>query len=214
MWKSGAGMTRRLLSNENVFTAGKAAEIAYAGVEKAIGDFFHALGFNYENDPQLKDTPKRVRKMFVEELFSGCYIPEPKFTIFPNTRKYNQMIVLKNVRIVSTCSHHLKGFRGCCSIGYIPSSKGNICGISKLARIVRWFSRRPQIQEELTKQIAAYIWKKLKPLGVMIVIEASHACMTDRGVEEVNSSMVTSEVLGVFKTRQATREEFLRLIGK
>ena len=178
-------------------------------VEEQFGLFLSALGFDWESDVQMMDTPKRVAKMYVKELFAGCYEDEPKFTVFPNTTKMDEMVVLKRVRILSTCSHHFMPFSGHISIGYIPGEK--VCGISKLARVANWFARRPQIQEELTSQIVDFLEKKLQPAGVMVVIEAQHGCMTNRGVNEFNSSMVTSRVTGAFK-KPETRQEFLSLI--
>lgn len=178
-------------------------------VASAFANFLTTLGFDWENDVQMVDTPHRVAKMYVKELFAGCYEDEPKFTMFPNTTQMDEMVILKRVRIISTCSHHFMPFSGYISIGYIPGEK--VCGISKLARVANWFAKRPQIQEELTSQIVSFLEEKLKPVGVMVVIEAQHGCMTNRGVNEFNSSMVTSRVTGAFK-KDETRQEFLSLI--
>ena len=177
-------------------------------LEENIEQLLRLLGLDI-NNPQLKDTPKRICKMYTKELFSGLYTEEPKITVFPNTKEYDEMIYLGNIQVKSMCSHHFMPFIGTAHIAYIP--KEMICGISKLSRIVRWFMRRPQIQEELTKQIADYIMKKLDPIGVAVYIEATHMCMTMRGVEEYNSIMKTSDLRGVFRKIEA-REEFFNMV--
>ncbi len=178
--------------------------------EEHIQGLLWSLGFDL-NDPQIKDTPKRVAKMY-REVFAGCYEQEPAMTVFPNTKGIDEMIILKDIRVKSMCAHHLLPFTGIAHIGYLPGK--SICGISKLARVVHWFAKRPQIQEELTAQVAEYLVAKLKPKGVMVVIEAQHNCMICRGVQEFNSMMITSKVTGAFKDNIAAREEFLKLIGK
>jgi len=204
---------RRFFANENQKCS---QEYGYADrcikVERAFEIALDGMQFDWQNDSNMRETPRRMARMYMNELFKGCYEPEPKFTVFPNTKKYDEMVLLKDVRLVSTCSHHLQPFTGVCHIGYLPSPKGYICGISKLARIVKWFASRPQIQEELTTQIAEYLQDKLKPLGVVVIIEATHGCMTNRGVMEYNSKMVTSKMLGVFKTKPEARAEVMSLI--
>ena len=179
-----------------------------------FGDFLEALGFNYKNDPQMKETPKRVAKMYLKELFSGCYEPEPKFTIFPNTKNYDEMIFEGNIEVNSICCHHFAPFIGTCCIAYIPEKDGNITGLSKLNRVVEWFARRPQIQEELTAQIHDYLKEKLKPKGLAVHIEAVHSCVKMRGVKHHNTSMVTSAMSGVFlENKNLARTEFLSYIN-
>jgi len=159
---------------------------------------------NYLAKEELENTPKRIKK-FVKEWKKN---EKFKFTTFPNPG-YDQMVILKNIDFSSLCSHHLLPFHGKAHIGYIPDKK--ICGISKLARTVDKFASRPQTQEELTQNIADFLEKKLKPLGVMIVMEAQHDCMRIRGVKKQNSVMVTSAIRGLFE-KQEVREEFLKLI--
>ena len=184
-------------------------------IEKAavkIKEFLEILKFDVDTDQQLQGTPRRVAKMYVNELFRGCYEAEPSMTVFDNTKEYDEMVFLGPISIKSTCSHHIIPFLGSLYVAYIPNKK--VVGISKLARIAKWFMRRPQIQEELTKQIADYIEAKLSPKGVAVYIEAQHLCMVARGVEETNSFMKTSELKGAFKENATTRDEFFSMIKK
>ncbi len=160
----------------------------------------------------LKKTPERVEKM-LEYLTSGYKTSSKKIVnnaIY--THEVSNMVILKNIELYSLCEHHMLPFFGKCHIGYIAN--GKVLGVSKLARIVDMYSRRLQIQERLTEQIAHEIMEVTRPLGVGVVIEAQHLCMMMRGVEKQNSVMVTSSVLGNFRTQQATREEFLTLIHR
>lgn len=177
-------------------------------IEKIIKELLIALGENPEREG-LKDTPIRVAKSYAK-LYGG-YNDSPKniLTSF-DSEKYDEMIICKNIDFYSTCEHHILPFFGKISIGYIPDKK--IIGISKLARIAELFSRRLQNQERLTIQIAETIEKNLKPLGVGVVIEAQHLCMLSRGVEKQNSIMTTSSFRGLFKKKEKTRSEFLKLI--
>ena len=172
-------------------------------------DMLKIMRFNQKIDQNLIDTPKRIAKMYVEELLSGCYTEEPNITVFENTKKINSMIVLGPIRVNSLCSHHFVPFIGDAYVGYVPNE--HITGISKLARIVDWFSRRPQIQEELTEQIANYVEEKLQPLGVGVYIRAQHGCMQIRGIMEPNAWMITTDLKGCF-IEQKVREEFLTYI--
>jgi GTP cyclohydrolase IA len=168
---------------------------------KAIGD-----------DPDREgvlDTPKRVVKSW-KELFSG-YTSNPEQVLgttfaAPN---YDEMVILKDIEFYSTCEHHMIPFYGKAHVAYIPRNR--VVGLSKLARLIECFSRRLQIQENMTEQIASTIEKVLKPKGVMVVMEAKHMCMCARGVGKQNSSMITSSVRGAFKKSEA-RNEFLALI--
>jgi len=180
-------------------------------IENKFKEIFDIMGYDLENDQQIIDTPKRMAKMWVNELFIGNFEKEPDITFFDNTRNYDEMIVLDNIELKSICSHHFVPFIGKINIAYIPDRK--IVGISKIIRIVRWFMRRPQIQEELTKQIADYLEQKLQPKGVVVFIEAKHLCMLMRGVEEVDSLMRTSELRGVFREGKV-RKEFFDIINK
>jgi GTP cyclohydrolase I len=163
------------------------------------------------NRPGLLDTPDRAAKAF-EYLTSG-YTMDLKEVIndalFPSDSE--EMVIVKDIELYSLCEHHLLPFIGKCHVAYIPS--GQVIGLSKVARIVDMFARRLQIQEALAQQIASTIQEATNALGVGVIVEAKHMCMMMRGVEKQNSSMKTSAMLGSFRTDQATRTEFLTLLG-
>lgn len=161
------------------------------------------------NREGLLETPERVIKSY-EEIFKG-YSQDPK-QILEKRFKTNssEMVILSNIELYSTCEHHMLPFTGKCHIGYIPN--GEVLGISKLARVMEVFSRRLQIQEELCYQIATSINDEIKPLGVGVVIDAQHMCMTCRGVQKQNSIMTSSTLLGLFRSDMNTRMEFFNLI--
>jgi GTP cyclohydrolase I len=160
----------------------------------------------------LRDTPARVARSYAQ-LFSG-YDEEPRQYLertFEETGGYDELIVLSNVRVVSFCEHHMLPVVGVAHIGYLPRDR--VVGISKLARVVQGFSRRLQIQEKLTLDIAQTIQDVLNPLGVGVVIEAEHSCMTLRGVNTPGSRLSTSRLLGAIRDDMRTRTEFLRAVG-
>jgi GTP cyclohydrolase I len=179
---------------------------------EAYGHFLSALGFDYQNLPHMKDTPLRVAKAFVNDLYDGVYSLKPNITAFPNIDKYNGMVFSGNIDVKSSCSHHVLPFVGEAHVAYIPSPKGKIIGLSKLNRIVEYFSRRPQVQENLTVQIHDYINEVCEEnLGVAVVISAKHMCACLRGVKH-NSIMKTSKLSGAFKKDGDTRQEFYNFI--
>lgn len=160
----------------------------------------------------LIETPKRVVKAF-QEYFRG-YQDDPEAILqktFEETEGYDEMIVLRGIRFESHCEHHLAPIIGRAWVGYIPN--GRVVGISKLARVVEVYAKRLQIQEKMTAQIANTLQEVLDPLGVAVVIEAAHQCMTTRGVHKPGVAMVTSRMLGLFRTNPSTRREFLSLVG-
>lgn len=178
--------------------------------KKLIHDTLLAIGEDPDREG-LVDTPKRVIKSW-EKLFGGYKMsPESILSTKFSADEYDQMIILKDIEFYSTCEHHMLPFFGKVHIGYIPSSY--VVGISKLARLVECFSRRLQIQERMTSEIATSIQTILECNGCMVVVEAQHFCMVSRGVEKKNSIMSTSHFTEVFK-QESTRNEFLRLIGK
>lgn len=180
-------------------------------VEQLVTELLIELGEDPEREGLIK-TPTRFSHM-MRELTQGYTISRKAVVndaLF--TEKTHNMIVLRNIEMYSLCEHHLLPFFGKCHIGYI--ARDTIIGISKLARIVDMFSKRLQVQERLTQQIAAEIQEVLNPLGVGVVIEAQHLCMMMRGVEKQNSIMTTSAVLGSFRDDPATREEFMSIINK
>ena len=161
----------------------------------------------------LKDTPKRVVKAY-EDWFSG-YNEDPKEVLkktFSELDGYDEIIMLRDIRIESHCEHHIAPFIGSAHVAYLP--KKRVVGISKLARITKIFSKRMQVQEKLTAQIANCIQEVLKPRGVAVVVEAQHQCMTTRGISTPGISMVTSQLLGKFRTDASTRREFFSMINQ
>ena len=158
----------------------------------------------------LRETPRRVAEMFAE-LTAGMR-EDPNEHIVPlSGNKHDEMVIVKDITIASLCEHHLAPFVGRCHIAYIPKN-GNILGVSKLARLAEVFARRLQLQERLTSEIANTLFEQLKPLGVMVVIEAEHTCMTLRGVKKPGAMTVTSAVLGGFRKDPRTRAEAIALI--
>jgi len=183
--------------------------------QEAYGQFLEALGFaDWKTNPHMKDTPKRVSKAFVEDLFQGCYATEPNAQAFPNIDKYDGMVFQGNIVLNSMCSHHVLPFIGKAHVAYIPSPEGKVIGLSKLNRIVEWFARRPQVQENLTMQIHDYINRICEEnLGVAVLLEANHMCACVRGVKH-DSTMKTSKLSGAFKDRPEAREEFYFFVEK
>jgi len=180
-------------------------------IERAISQILEAIG----EDPKRKDlldTPKRVAEMY-EEIFAGINQDPQKELEVILDQKHHEIILLKGIPLYSMCEHHLLPFLGRAHIAYIPK-KGRVTGLSKLARVVDILSRRPQVQERLTTEIANIVMSKLKPLGVMVVIEAEHMCMSMRGVKKPGTLTVTSAVRGIFKENQKTRSEALALMGR
>jgi GTP cyclohydrolase I len=178
-------------------------------IEKAVKDILEAIG----EDPKregLKNTPSRVAKMY-EEIFAGAKKDADKeLTVFFE-KEHDEIILLKDIPLYSVCEHHMVPFVGRAHVAYIPSDN-RITGLSKIARVVDTFARRLQVQERLTTQIAEVIMRKLKPKGVLVVIEAEHLCMSMRGVNKPGITTTTSAVKGIFRTSQKTRSEALSLI--
>ena len=176
-----------------------------------FGEIFNILRID-RNDPNSMNTPHRLAKMWVNELFAGRFEPAPKITVFPNRKQVDELIISRNITVMSVCSHHWQPISGTCAIGYIPGDY--VLGLSKLSRIVEWFSRRGQIQEELGEQIADFFEDIIKPKALGVVIESKHYCMIARGVNESEekASMVTSVMRGSLRDELPLRNEFLTLI--
>jgi len=171
----------------------------------------HTIGMDL-NDDSIKGTPDRVAKMFVNEIFSGLNPKnKPKSSTFENKYKYGEILIEKNITLYSTCEHHLLPIYGKAHVGYI--SNGNVVGLSKMNRIVDYFSRRPQVQERLTLQIVEELQKVLNTKDVACVIDAKHMCVNSRGINDISSSTITSEFGGKFKNKQTKREflDFLKI---
>jgi len=162
------------------------------------------------NREGLQDTPKRVAEMYAE-LTAGMREDATEHVVPLSGNKHDEMVIVKDISIASLCEHHLAPFVGKCHIAYIPKH-GNILGVSKLARLAETFARRLQLQERLTSEIANTLFQQLQPLGVMVVIEAEHTCMTLRGVKKPGAMTVTSAVLGGFRKDPRTRAEAMALI--
>ncbi len=179
-------------------------------IKDATRSLLQAIG----EDPDrqgLLETPRRVAEMYAE-LFSGIG-KDPRAELSVSFDEgHQEMIIVRDIPFYSMCEHHLLPFFGVAHVGYIPSTQGKVVGISKLARAVDVVARRPQLQERMTRQIADAVYEALEPDGAGVVIEAEHLCMVMRGVRKPGSSIVTSAVRGSFRTRVATRNEFLALI--
>jgi GTP cyclohydrolase I len=170
------------------------------------------LGLDLTDD-SLIDTPKRVAKMYVNEIFWGLdYDAFPKCTTVDNKMKYDEMVVERGINVQSNCEHHFVVIDGKATVGYIPNQK--VLGLSKINRIVEYFSKRPQIQERLTEQVYFALQYILETDNIAVVIDAQHYCVKSRGVEDVGSSTVTSKLGGVFKSDPAVRTEFMNIVNK
>jgi len=179
---------------------------------KHYGKFLNALGFDYEADRQTIDTPKRVAKSFINDLIIGSVTDEPNITVFPNDEKYDGLVIQSGIEVTSMCAHHNLAFTGYATVAYVPQE--NVIGLSKLNRIVEWFSRRPQMQESLTQQVHNYISEKMDCLSVAVSISCKHTCCSSRGIKH-DSTMTTNKFSGVFmESNNLIREEFLQAIMK
>lgn len=176
-------------------------------IERAVREILMAIGENPDREGLL-ETPQRVARMYAE-LFKGLSQDPAVHLRKFFTEKYDSMVIVKDVEFHSMCEHHLLPFTGKVHIGYIP--KGRVVGLSKLARVVETVARRPQLQERMTEMIADLLMHELDAMGVGVVVEAAHACMTLRGVRKPSSYCVTSAMKGSFRTKPSTRAEFLNL---
>jgi len=181
-------------------------------IKLAIASMIEAIGENPLREG-IKDTPQRVAEMYAE-LFSGLDL-DPKDELAVDFEEgYEEMVILKDIPFYSMCEHHLLPFYGVAHVGYIPRPGGRVVGVSKLARVVEICARRPQLQERMTQQIADAIFEALQPDGVAVVIQAEHLCMVMRGIKKPGTTVITSSVRGNFRSKVATRSEFMSLIQK
>ena len=186
-------------SSGNIFRTEEEKQEMISEAANHYGRFLEALGFNWKEDDGMKDTPIRVARSWVKDLVSGCMSEEPSVTEFENTERYGGMIVETGIEVSSICSHHNLPFYGVAAIGYIPSEYGKVIGLSKLNRVVEWFSRRPQIQEGLTKQIHKYLdWKIKDNKGIIVHLKCTHGCVRCRGVRNKDAKMITVVPSGFF----------------
>ena len=179
-------------------------------LEKAVREILEAIGEDPDRDG-LVDTPERVARMFAE-ICEGLHEDPSEHLTVTFEASHDEMVLVRDIPLYSLCEHHLIPFVGKAHVAYIPGKDGRITGLSKIARLVEGYSRRPQVQEKLTVQIADAMEATLEPRGVMVVVEAEHLCMSMRGIQKSGSTTVTSAVRGLFRQNIATREEAMRFI--
>jgi GTP cyclohydrolase I len=185
------------------------SEVDQPRIERAVREILAAIGEDPEREG-LQDTPARVARMYAE-LFSGLRARPAEHLRRVFEERYDELVLVRDISFNSMCEHHLLPFTGVAHVGYLPN--GKVAGLSKLARVVEDISRRPQVQERMTHQIADLMASELTAKGVIVVLEATHTCMTIRGIKKPGSLMVTSAVRGLFKTNEATRAEAMALIN-
>ena len=175
-----------------------------------IGELFDILEVDYGSDHNMRGTPERVARMFVDELFVGRYTPPPRITEFDNAQGHEDLVVTGPIELRSLCAHHLMPIVGSVTIGIVPSRDGRIIGLSKYDRVVAHFAARPQIQEELVNQIGHYLQDVTQPNGLAVRISAAHMCKTHRGVRaSLRSKMVSSAYFGTLRTDADLKQRFL-----
>jgi GTP cyclohydrolase IA len=181
-----------------------------ARIEAAVREILAAIGEDPDR-PGLQDTPARVARAYAETFAGLAHDPADVLaTTFDES--HDELVLVKDIAMYSTCEHHLVPFHGVAHVGYIPGYDGRVTGLSKLARLVEVYARRPQVQERMTRQIADSLYEVLKPRGVIVVIEAEHLCMAMRGVRKPGTRTMTSAVRGIFRENAATRSEAMSLI--
>ncbi|SDF17357.1 GTP cyclohydrolase I [Blastococcus fimeti] len=181
-----------------------------ARAEAAVRELLLAIGEDPDR-PGLQDTPARVARAYTE-TFAGLW--QDPYEILATTfdENHDELVLVKDIAMYSTCEHHLVPFHGVAHVGYIPGADGRVTGLSKVARLVEVYARRPQVQERMTRQIADALDDVLKPQGVIVVIEAEHLCMAMRGIRKPGTTTVTSAVRGIFRDNAATRSEAMSLV--
>ena len=200
-------------ANGNLPRSEEEKEIIIEKAAAAYEKYMDALGFDWRNDPNSSDTPRRVAKAFVNDLAEGCFSLPPKITAFDNVDKYDGLVFQGNIKVNSFCSHHHLPFIGQAHVSYIPGKDGKVIGLSKINRIVEWFARRPQVQENLTMQIHNYMNEVCKDnKGIAVLVSANHTCAGLRGVKH-DSIMKTARMSGAFLDKtDLTRQEFYDFI--
>ena len=190
---------------------GGADRIDQARIEQAVREILEAIGEDPGRDGLVR-TPARVAAMYAE-IFSGLHEDPGEHLTVTFEADHDEMVMVRDIPIFSACEHHLTPFHGMAHVAYIPGDDGRITGLSKIARLVEGFARRPQVQERLTTQIADALLGRLNPKGVFVLIQAEHLCMSMRGVKKAGALTVTSAVRGLFKDNPATRAEAMSLIA-
>jgi GTP cyclohydrolase IA len=189
---------------------GERTVVDRARAEAAVRELLLAVGEDPDR-PGLQDTPARVARAYAE-TFAGLAMDPTEVLSTTFDEDHDELVLVRDIPMYSTCEHHLVPFHGMAHIGYIPGSDGRVTGLSKLARLVDVFARRPQVQERMTRQIAESLYEGLKPQGVIVVIQAEHLCMAMRGIRKPGSVTVTSAVRGIFRDNPATRAEAMSLV--
>jgi GTP cyclohydrolase I len=207
---------RRFHANDNISAFVKEGEIDQLRDEVAakMAEVLKSLVIDTENDHNTNETAQRIAKMYLTEIFSGRYTPQPAVTEFPNVERLNELMIVGPIKVRSACSHHLCPIIGRVWIGVMPNEHSNLIGLSKYARLTDWIMSRPQIQEEAVTQLANTLQEKVKPDGLAIVMEADHFCMHWRGVKDSDSQMTNSLMRGSFLKDANLRREFLSLLTK
>ncbi|MFG1617316.1 GTP cyclohydrolase I FolE [Nonomuraea wenchangensis] len=185
-------------------------DVDLARIEKAVREILAAIGEDPDRDG-LVETPARVARAMAEQFSGLGQTPEDVLNKVFDV-DHDEMVLVRDIEVYSTCEHHLVPFHGLAHVGYIPNQRGQVTGLSKLARLVDVFARRPQVQERMTSQIADALMRVLEPRGVIVVVECEHLCMTMRGVRKPGAKTVTSAVRGDFRTSDKTRSEAMALI--
>nr|WP_315261974.1 GTP cyclohydrolase I [uncultured Limnohabitans sp.] len=211
-----AASRKRFHSNDNIaeFIQPGELEALLDEVEVKMQGVLDSLVIDTEHDHNTGDTARRVAKMYLQEVFKGRYVQAPAITEFPNAEHLNELMIVGPITVRSACSHHFCPVIGKIWIGVLPNERTNVIGLSKYARLAEWVMGRPQIQEEAVVQLADLIQEKTQPDGLAIVMEASHFCMSWRGVKDMDSKMINSVMRGAFLKDPNLRREFLSLIPK
>ena len=206
----------RFHANDNISKFMKPGELdgLVEEVAEKMQAVLESLVIDTESDHNTKNTSQRVAKMFVKEVFNGRYVEQPTLTKFPNVSKLNELMIIGPITVRSACSHHLCPIMGRIWIGVLPNKESALIGLSKYSRLTEWVMCRPQIQEEAVVELADMLEKKIKPIGVAIVMDADHFCMQWRGVKDRDSKMVNSVMRGAFLKDPNLRREFLSLLDK
>ena len=211
-----AASRKRYNANDNIaqFIEPGELELLLDEVEEKMKGVLSSLVIDTEHDHNTDNTARRVAKMYLNEVFKGRYVPAPTITEFPNAEHLNELMIVGPITVRSACSHHFCPVIGKIWIGVLPNEHTNVIGLSKYARLAEWIMGRPQIQEEAVVQLADLIQEKTQPDGLAIVMEASHYCMSWRGVKDMDSKMINSVMRGAFLKDSNLRREFLSLIPR
>jgi GTP cyclohydrolase IA len=185
--------------------------VARKRIEAAVREILEAIGEDPDREG-LQRTPERIARMYVDEIFTGLNDDPARHLTTVFEADHDEMVMVRDIAVHGMCEHHLVPFAGKAHVAYIPGDDGRITGLSKIARLVDGYAKRPQVQERLTTQIADALVEALDPTGVLVMIEAEHLCMSMRGVQKPGSLTITSAVRGLFKTNAATRAEAMSLI--